>query len=254
MSATHTPSPRRGKPERSVADKLVLPDDPRWQQARRAWNLAVEQQPAAVGLPESVDDVIAMIAYSAERGLRVAPQSTGHAAGALDDLSRTLLLRTSSMRGARVDPDARTAQVHAGTTWAEVTAAAAPHGLAALAASAADVGVLGYTLAGGVSWLSRRYGLASNSVTAAEVVTAHGAHIRTDSRHEPDLFWALRGGGGNFGVVTALEFTLYPLRDAYAGALFWPLERAHEILEALEPVDRERARRGHLDRTPAAAA
>ena len=232
MSATHTTSLPRQKPEPRLADKLVLAGDPRWEPARRAWNLAVDQQPAAVGLPESVQDVISMIAYSAERGLRVAPQSTGHAAGALEDLSRTLLLKTSSMRGARLDPDTRTARAHGGAVWAEVTAAAAPHGLAALAASAADVGVLGYTLGGGVSWLSRRYGLASNSVTAAELVTADGAHIRTDSRHEPNLFWALRGGGGNFGVVTALEFTLYPVSDVYAGALFWPLERAHEILEA----------------------
>jgi hypothetical protein len=223
---------RRHKPEPRLAGRLVFPDDPRWEQARQAWNLAADQQPAAVGLPESVEDVIAMIAYSSERGLRVAPQSTGHAAGALDDLGRTLLLKTSSMRGARVDPKTRAARAQAGAVWSDVTAAAAPYGLAALAGSAADVGVLGYTLGGGVSWIARRYGLACNSVTAAELVTAHGAHVRVDSRHEPELFWALRGGGGNFGVVTALEFTLYPVRDVYAGALFWPLERAQEILEA----------------------
>lgn len=232
MSAIHTSSLPRQKLERRLAAKLVLPGDQRWDPARQAWNLAVDQQPAAVGLPESAEDVIAMIAYAAERGLRVAPQSTGHAAGALDDLNRTLLLKTSSMRGAHVDPNARTARVNAGAVWRDVTSAAAAHGLAALAGSAPDVGVVGYTLSGGVSWLARRYGLASNSVTAAELVTARGDHIRADSRHEPDLFWALRGGGGNFGLVTALEFTLYPLRDVYAGALFWPLERAREILEA----------------------
>ncbi len=232
MSATHETSLQLDKPEARLADKLVFPEDARFEQARQAWNLAVDQQPAAVGLPESVEDVIAMIAFATERGLRVAPQSTGHAAGALDDLAGTLLLKTSSIRGVRIDPDARTARAQAGTVWADVTAAAAPHGLAALAGSAADVGVVGYTLGGGVSWIARRHGLACNSVTAIELVTANGAHIRADSGHEPDLFWALRGGGGNFGVVTALEFALYPHREVYAGALFWPLERGQEILEA----------------------
>ena len=149
MSATHETSLQLDKPEARLADKLVFREDARFEQAREAWNLAVDQQPAAVGLPESVEDVIAMTAFATERGLRVAPQSTGHAAEALDDLAGTLLLKTSSIRGVRIDPDARTARAQAGTVWADVTAAAAPHGLAALAGSAADVGVVGYTLGGG---------------------------------------------------------------------------------------------------------
>lgn len=224
MSATHETSLPLDKPEPRLADKLIFPEDARWEQARQAWNLAVDQQPAAVGLPESVEDVIAMIAFATERGLRVAPQSTGHAAGALDDLAGALLVKTSSIRGVRIDPDARTARAQAGALWTDVTAAAAPHGLAALAGSAADVGVVGYTLGGGVSWSGRRYGLACNGVTAVELVTAHtGPTYARTSGHEPDLFWGLRGGGGNFGVVTALEFALH-IPDRLRGRSFVVVE------------------------------
>jgi FAD/FMN-containing dehydrogenase len=116
--------------------------------------------------------------------------------------------------------------------WIEVVEAAAEHGLAALAGSSPDVGVVGYTLGGGLSWLVRKYGLAANKVTAVELVTADGRLVRADRDNEPDLFWALRGGGGSFGVVTALEFRLYPLTEVYAGVMFWPVERAAEVLNA----------------------
>jgi FAD/FMN-containing dehydrogenase len=116
--------------------------------------------------------------------------------------------------------------------WAEVTDAAADYGLAALAGSSPDVGVVGYTLGGGVSWLGRRYGLAANSVTAVELVNAQGDLVHADAEQNADLFWALRGGGGSFGVVTAIEFELYPVTDVYAGVLFFPLERGAEILRA----------------------
>jgi FAD/FMN-containing dehydrogenase len=116
--------------------------------------------------------------------------------------------------------------------WGDVVPAAAAHGLAALAGSAKDVGVVGYTLGGGIGWLARRYGLACSSVLAVEAVTADGRIVRADADSEPDLFWALRGGGGSFAIVTALEFALYPVAEVYAGALFWPLERAGEVLHA----------------------
>jgi FAD/FMN-containing dehydrogenase len=117
-------------------------------------------------------------------------------------------------------------------TWGEVQAAAAAHGLAGLAGTSPEIGVVGYTLGGGLGWLARRYGLACNGVLAIDVVTADGLLLRVDREHEPDLFWALRGGGGSFGIVTALEFALHPVRELYAGALFWPQERAAEILHA----------------------
>jgi FAD/FMN-containing dehydrogenase len=210
----------------------VLPHDPAWNEARVAWNLAVDQQPAAVALPESAEDVVAVVRWARSRGLRVAPQGTGHNAAAMGSLAHTVLVKTERMRGVEIDPDSRTARVEAGVLWAEVSQAAAEHGLAALAGSSPDVGVVGYSLGGGISWLARRYGLAANSVTAVELVNAEGEIVRADQENESELFWALRGGGGSFGVVTALEFQLYPIAEVYAGVLFFPIERGTEVLRA----------------------
>jgi hypothetical protein len=136
------------------------------------------------------------------------------------------------IRKRRDDNELLRARVGAGVVWSEVSTAAAEFGLAALAGSGPDVGVAGYTLGGGISWLARRYGLAANSVLAVELVTADGRVVRADQYHEPDLFWALRGGGGAFGVVSALEFELYPVAAVYAGTLFWPMEQAERVLNA----------------------
>src|SRR5271166_4343998 len=219
-------------PDRSLVGQVVLPDDERFDDARRAWNLAVDRRPAAVIFPESATEVAAAIGYAAERGLRVAAQGTGHNAGPLGSLADTVLVRTDRMRGVRIDPRARVARVEAGVIWLEVVQAAARYGLAALAGSSPDVGVTGYTLGGGLSFLGRRYGLAASNVVAAEIVTADGSLVRADADHEPDLFWALRGGGGSFGVVTALEFRLFPVTEAYAGALWYPIQRGSEVLHA----------------------
>jgi FAD/FMN-containing dehydrogenase len=213
-------------------EALVLPHDPNWNEARRAWNLAVDQQPAAVALPESAEDVAAVVRWARTRGLRIAPQGTGHGAGAMGSLAHTVLVKTERMRGVEIDPERRVARVEAGVLWEEVGEAAAEHGLAALAGSSPDVGVVGYTLGGGISWLGRRYGLAANNVVAVELVNADGGHVRADAEHEPELFWALRGGGGSFGIVTALEFTLFPVHEVYAGILFFPLGRGGEVLRA----------------------
>ena len=143
-----------------------------------------------------------------------------------------MLLKTSRMRRVIIDPATRTARAEAGAEWQDVTVPAAEHGLAALAGSSANVGVAGYTLGGGIGWLARRYGLAANSVTAVELVTPDGRPTRADAVHEPDLFWAVRGGGGGVGVVTALEMRLYPVAELYAGVLFFPIERSAEVLHA----------------------
>jgi FAD/FMN-containing dehydrogenase len=213
-------------------ESLVLPHDPGWDEARLAWNLAVDQQPAAVALPESAEDVAAVVRWARGRGLRVAPQGTGHNAAAMGSLAHTVLVKTERMRGVAIDAASQTARVEAGVVWEEVTDAAAEHGLAALAGSSPDVGVVGYSLGGGISWLARRHGMAANSVTAVELVNADGELVRADADHEPELFWALRGGGGSFGVVTALEFKLYPITEVYAGVLFFPIERGREVLSA----------------------
>jgi len=211
---------------------IVKPGDDGWDEARQAWNLAVDQQPAAVARPRTADDVIAIVTWARAEGLRIAAQGTGHGASSLASLENTVLVKTGRLSDVQIDPELRRARVGAGTVWGDVTAAAAKFGLAALAGSAPDVGVAGYTLGGGISWLARRYGLAANSVLAVELVTAAGRLVRADHYHEPDLFWALRGGGGALGVVTALEFELYPVAEVYAGTLFWPIEQAETVLNA----------------------
>jgi FAD binding domain-containing protein/berberine-like enzyme len=216
---------------RLVGD-VVLEGDATWEASRRAWNLAVDQQPLAVVLPESAADVAATVQLAAEHGLSIAFNAGGHNAGTIDWDDPTILLKTERMRGIQVDPASRTARVEAGVLAKPLALAAAEHDLAFLSGTSADVGVVGYALGGGLSWLGRRYGLACNSVVAADVVLADGRMIRADRDNEPELFWALRGGGGNVAAVTALEFALLPVKEVYAGAMFWPIERATEVLTA----------------------
>jgi FAD/FMN-containing dehydrogenase len=211
---------------------VVLPRDDGWDAARQAWNLAVEQRPVGVVLPESAADVVATVVFAAENGLRIAFNAGGHNAGPIDWSREALLLKTERMRGVEIDVRARRARIEAGVLGKPLAEAAGEHGLCYLSGTSPDVGVLGYMLGGGFSWMIRKYGLASNSVLAVELVTADGRHVRADKDHEPDLFWAVRGGGGNFGAVTAIELALYPVPEIYAGCFFWPIERAPEILTA----------------------
>ena len=212
--------------------RVVGPQDPGWDEARRAWNLTVDQRPVAVVRPESARDVVAVVEVAREHGLRVAPQGTGHGAAPRASLEGSVLVDMSQMNSVEIDPGERRARVQAGAQWQHVVGPAAEHGLAGLSGSAPDVCVTGYMLGGGVGWMLRRYGLAANSLRAAEVVTADGRQVRADADSEPDLLWALRGGGGSFGVVTSLEIDLFPVSELYAGVLFWPQERAAEVLKA----------------------
>jgi FAD/FMN-containing dehydrogenase len=213
--------------------ELVEPGGEQWDAARAAWNLAIDQRPAVVARPADADEVAAVVRYARDNGLRVAVQAEGHAAGPLAGVGEdTLLLKTGRMRAAEIDAGTRRARVAAGAKWQDVSALASPQGLAGLSGSSAEVGIVGYTLGGGHGWLARKYGLACNSVVGAEVVTADGQLLRADRENEPDLFWALRGGGGNFGVVTALEFELYSVPELYAGMFAWPWERTAEVLHA----------------------
>jgi len=214
------------------AGTILRPSDPGWDDARQACNLATDQQPAAVALPRSAADVAAAVSLARQYGLRVAAQGTGHNAAPLGSLTGTLLIDTSRMRQVTIDPAAMTAWAAAGASWGDVTAAAARHGLAGLAASWPGVGVVGYTLGGGISWFGRSHGLSANNVSAVEVVTADGQLRRADLASEPDLFWAVRGGGGSFGVVTAMELWLFPIIEVYAGQLSWLMHSATGVLPA----------------------
>ena len=209
---------------------VLRPADAGYAAARLPWNVAVPQRPAAVAVPRDTAEVGAVVRAAAAAGLRVAPQGTGHNAGPLGDLSDTLLLRTSAMTGARLDQATGRVTVRGGTLWLEAVEAAAAHGRTVLHGSSPDVGVVGYSLGGGMGWYARQLGLQTNSVTGAEIVLADGSVVRTDADHEPDLFWALRGGGGNFGVVTELEFASYDFTTAYAGMLLWDWAHAEQVL------------------------
>ena len=210
----------------------MLPGEPDWDDARRAWNLAVDQRPFAVALVGSTDDVIEVVGFAVAHGLRIAPQGTGHGASALQVGDDTILVKTTRMRGVEIDAGAHRARIEAGALWADVVEPAAEQGFVVLHGSSPDVGVVGYTLGGGMGWLARSRGLAANSVTAVELVTAEGRFVRVDADHEADLFWAVRGGGGSFGVVTAIELELFPTPELYAGAMFWPVDRAIQVLRS----------------------
>jgi FAD/FMN-containing dehydrogenase len=210
---------------------VYAPGDPGWDHARTPWQLGADQRPAAVAVPADQHDVEAVVDFARAAGLRVAPQGTGHNAVPLaPSLADAVLVKTGALGGVAVDPERRRARARAGAIWEDVAGAAARHGLAALSGSSPDVGVVGYSLGGGIGWLARRYGLQSSSLTAVELVTAGGELVRADDGSSPDLMWALRGGGGNFGVVTAVEFDLYPVDWAYAGALVWDWRHSEAVL------------------------
>ena len=233
---TTTDAPELTSLRRDLSGSLHLPGDDGWDAARQAWNLAVDQRPAAVARPADADDVAAAVAFARRSGLRIVPQGTGHGAAALGgSQTGALLLKTAALDAIEIDAGARRARVGAGALWGEVAVRAGADGLVALHGTSIDVGVVGYTLGGGLGWLGREHGLASERVTAIELVTADGERRRVDAGSvgvERELFWALRGGGGGFGVVTALEFELLPLREVWAGSLFWPGDAARDVLNA----------------------
>ena len=215
-----------------MTGRVVTPSDPDWDATRQVFNLATELRPAAVVLPRDVNDVVAAVDYAAANGLRVAPQATGHNADAFGALEDVLLVDVRELQDVSIDPGAKRVRVGAGVKWERVVPQLSEHGLAALHGSSPDVGVAGYSLGGGMGWLARKYGLQTNSVTALELVTADGRAARVDAENEPELFWALRGGNGNFGLVTAIEFAVYPVESLYAGVMFFPFEQAGEVLHA----------------------
>jgi FAD/FMN-containing dehydrogenase len=216
----------------AIAGRVATPDDGDWDQARMAWNLAADQHPEAVAFVESAGDAAAVVRFAAENDLRVTAQGSGHGALSLRPLEGTILVKTERMREVEIDAEAQTARVEAGVLSLELAEAAGAHGLASLPGSSPDVCVTGYTLGGGLSWFGRRYGFACNRLRAVELVTADGEERTVGAENEPDLFWALRGGGGSYGIVTALHLNLVPVAEAYGGALLFPAEVGAEGLRA----------------------
>jgi hypothetical protein len=206
----------------SIRGRVATPDDANWDEARQAWNLAADQHPEAVAFVESADDIAKVLKFAGENDLKVAAQGTGHGAVAMDSLADTILIKTERMRGVEVGDSS--ARIEAGVLAEEIGSAAHEKGMSFLPGTSPNVGVTGYTLGGGLSWLGRKYGWACNNVSAIELVTADGEPRTVDASSEPDLFWALRGGGGGFAIVSALHVDLFPVAEAYAGALLFPPE------------------------------
>jgi FAD/FMN-containing dehydrogenase len=216
----------------TLAGDVVLPGDENWEESRHAWNLAADPRPVAVAYPESAEDMVAIVRFARGHDLKVAFVAGGHNAGPIDWTSDAVLVKTARLSTIEVDPAARRARVGAGVLANPLAEAAGEHGLAFLAGTSPDAGVAGYMLGGGLSWMVRKHGLACNSILAVEAVTADGRLVRADPDNEPDLFWAIRGGSGSFAAVTAIELALFPVRELYAGAMLWPIERAAEVLSA----------------------
>ena len=205
---------------------LLEPGDPGWDSARRAFDLAVDQRPAAVAIPTDEESVVAAVLEARRRGLRVVPQCGGRGAARLGPLGDAMLLRTAALAGVEIDARAHRARIKAGARWADLDPASFL-GLAPAAGFDRHASVVGTVLGDGMGWLGRRHGLASAGVTAVELVTADGERARV-AGDDAELLQALRGGG----VITALELALHPADDLYAGALFFSFDRAAEVLHA----------------------
>jgi FAD/FMN-containing dehydrogenase len=214
----------------TIRGDIVSPDDSGWDEARQAWNLAADQQPEAVALVESADDVSKVIRFARENGLKVTGQGTGHGAVALGSLDEVILIKTERMRDVVIEGEK--ARAEAGALAENVAEAAIAKGMCSMPGTSPNVGVAGYTLGGGLSWFGRKYGWACNRVSAIELVTADGEPRTVNALSDPDLFWALRGGGGGFAIVTALHLELLPIAEAYAGGMLFPPEATADGLRA----------------------
>ncbi|WP_308066755.1 FAD-binding protein [Microtetraspora sp. AC03309] len=218
---------------RAVRGSVLVRGDEGFDSARAAWDPAIDQKVLAVVEAEDAADAAAVVAVARLAGVGVATQPYGHAPAGFEG---TILLRTGKLRSVEVDLDRRTARVEAGATWGDVLSAAGKHGLTGLAGSTAVVSATGFTLGGGLSWFGREHGFAADSVRAFEVVDSHGDRGRVTAASDPDLFWALRGGGGDFALVTAMEIDLHPAPCLYGGRILWPAARAQEVLSAFRSV------------------
>jgi len=216
--------------------RVLRPGDPGYDLGRATWNLLVDQHPAAVLLAESVTDVTEAVRLAGAHGVPVAVQATGH--GAVSPADGALLINTSRMDQVRVDPVERTAWVAAGARFDVLTRAAERYDLAPAAAQSSRLGVVGVCLAGGCGWLVRRYGMAVDAVRAIEVVTPDGVHRHVDAEHETELFWALRGGGGNFGVVTGVSLDLFEVTGLVGGQLYYPGRLARQVMRTWRDLTR----------------
>jgi FAD/FMN-containing dehydrogenase len=214
----------------AVRGRVVEPSASDYDEARTLFNAMIDKRPAAIAYCVDEADVAAAIQYGKDHGLRLAVRSGGHNGGGLGSVDDGLVIDLSPMKNVAVDATARMVRVQGGALLGELDAATHEHGLAVPIGIIGTTGVGGLTLGGGTGHLTRAHGLTIDHLVAATVVLADGSVVQCDAEHEPDLFWAIRGGGGNFGVVTSFSFTCVPQKTVYAGPMFWPIDRTEEIL------------------------
>ena len=213
------------------AGEIVRPGDPEYDEARKVWNGSIQRDPAVVVRPTGTSDVIAAVAYAREHKLELAIRGGSHSIAGFSTTDGGMVIDLSRMKGIRIDPQKRRAHVQGGVLWKELDRETQEFGLAVTGGLISSTGVAGFTLGGGIGWIQRKHGLACDNLKSADVVTVDGSFVHVSESENSELFWALRGGGGNFGIVTSFEFELHPVGpEVMAGLMFFPGERAKEIL------------------------
>jgi FAD/FMN-containing dehydrogenase len=216
----------------SFDDRLIGPDDPRYDEARALFNAMIDKRPALIARCATADDVAAVIRFAREHDLPLAVRGGGHNGGGLGSVDDGVVIDLSPMKNVSVDPGSGTVRVGGGCVWGEVDAATGPHNLAVPTGIISTTGVAGLTLGGGHGYLTRRHGLTIDNLLSARMVLADGSQVTASADENPDLFWAIRGGGGNFGVVTEFTFQAHPLETIVGGPTFWALEDTDALLAA----------------------
>ncbi|MEW6154514.1 MAG: FAD-binding oxidoreductase [Actinomycetota bacterium] len=210
---------------------LLRPEEEGYEEARRIWNGDINRRPALIARCAGADDVVEAVRFARENDVLVSVRGGGHSIAGHSVCEGGLMIDLSLMKAVKVDPNARTATAAGGLLWSEFDKATQPFGLATTGGVISHTGVGGLTLGGGLGHLMRNHGLTVDNLVSADVVTADGRRLHADADHEPDLFWGLRGGGGNFGIATRLEFRLHPVGPmVLGGPIFWPLDQAPEVL------------------------
>ncbi|MBM7790956.1 FAD-binding oxidoreductase [Tenggerimyces flavus] len=214
----------------SVRGVVITADDPGYDEARTVYNAMIDRRPRVVVRCVNVGDVMATVDFARDNDFDLAVRGGSHSVPGFGTVDGGVVLDLSAMRGGRVDPHTQTARVGGGATWGDFNAMTYPYGLATTGGIISTTGVAGLTLGGGIGYLARGLGLSCDNLISADIVTADGRLVIASEKENDDLFWALRGGGGNFGVATSLEFRLSPVKDIYGGPMFFELDRAGDML------------------------
>src|SRR6202140_2530437 len=214
----------------ALRGSLLLPADDKYDEARKVWNGMIDRRPALIARCAGVADVIAAVRFARAHGIMLSVRGGGHNITGNAVCEGGLMIDLSPMKSVRVDPAKRTARAEAGLTWGEYNRETQAFGLASTGGVVSTTGIAGLTLGGGLGWLGGKHGLSCDNLLSADLVTADGQFLTASADQHPDLFWGLRGGGGNFGVVTSFEYRLHPVGPVLAGMVLHPIDKAREGL------------------------